>query len=218
MDDQTRRRLFEPFFTTKETGKGTGLGLSTVYGIVRQSGGDISVESEPGKGSIFRVYLPHATESSETRTPISSNHEVNPVSGTILLVEDEIAVRNLIQSVLTKQGYKVIAVSNGNEALEICRTFPERIHLLLTDIIMPGMNGSELQASAAKIRPDMRSMLMSGYSGHQFDNGIDIGPETAFIEKPFGPDELIEKIAASIGAADPTKVPPYSTASAGSRV
>ncbi|HQZ95840.1 MAG TPA: PAS domain S-box protein [Pyrinomonadaceae bacterium] len=217
MDDQTRRRLFEPFFTTKETGKGTGLGLSTVYGIVKQSGGDISVESEPGKGSTFRVYLPHATESSATRTPISSSPGVSSASGTILLVEDEIAVRNLIQSVLTKHGYKVIAVTNGDEALEICRTFADRIHLLLTDMIMPGMNGSELQFAASQIRPDMRTIIMSGYSGHQFDEGIDLGSETAFIEKPFGPDELIEKIRASVGAEDITSIAPYS-ASAGSRV
>ncbi|MEQ1604169.1 MAG: PAS domain S-box protein [Pyrinomonadaceae bacterium] len=218
MDDQTRRRLFEPFFTTKEAGKGTGLGLSTVYGIVKQSGGDISVESEPGKGSTFKVYLPQATESSMIRTPISGTPKINAASGTILLVEDEIAVRNLIQNVLTKQGYKVISANNGNEALEICRTFPERIHLLLTDMIMPGMNGSELQISAAKIRPGMRSILMSGYSGHPFDDRIALASETAFIEKPFSPDDLIEKIRASIGAEDATAIPPYSTASAGTRV
>lgn len=219
MDENTRRRLFEPFFTTKETGKGTGIGLSTVYGIVRQAGGDISVESEPGKGSIFKIYLPHAGENTETKAKVNSVPQAHPKSGTILLVEDELVVRNLIQNVLTIQGYNVIAVDNGEDALEICRTIPDNIDLLLTDMVMPGMNGAELQAAAIKIRPEMRTILMSGYSGYTNDEEIiTIGNESAFLEKPFGPDELIETVRASISTPQLTNSRPYSTVSAGSKI
>ncbi|MFT3743041.1 MAG: PAS domain S-box protein [Pyrinomonadaceae bacterium] len=220
MDDHTLRRLFEPFFTTKDTGKGTGLGLSTVYGIVKQSGGDISVESEPGKGSIFRVYLPHAAETTEIKTRPLAIPETDAKSGTILLVEDEQVVRNLIQNVLTRHGYKVFAVDNGEDALEFCNTFAETIDLLLTDMVMPGISGTDLQTAASRIRPDMRSILMSGYSGQPLDDEIiTLGSETAFLEKPFGPDELIEAVRSAIGSKKAiSNIPPYSTATAGSRV
>src|SRR5207253_1821780 len=141
MNDETKARLFEPFFTTKEQGKGTGLGLSTVYGIVKQSMGYIWVYSEPGLGTTFRVYLPAIDEEADSKQASQPSQPIAPGSETILLVEDDEMVRGLTRTTLEESGYKVLPAPNGEEALRICEQHPERIHLLLTDVVMPGMSG-----------------------------------------------------------------------------
>jgi signal transduction histidine kinase/CheY-like chemotaxis protein len=199
MDIETMSRIFEPFFTTKAKGKGTGLGLSTVYGIVEQSGGRISVSSELNRGAIFEVYLPKSDE----RRPADqeSIHPVEAIGGseTILLVEDEEAVRNLSSQLLASKGYKVLEASNGGEALLICEQYPNRIHLMLTDVVMPHMSGRQLAERLAPIKPDMKIIYMSGYTDDTIlERGIP-SSETPFLNKPFTPDSLMRKVREVLG-------------------
>jgi two-component system, cell cycle sensor histidine kinase and response regulator CckA len=198
MDENTKRRIFEPFYTTKEAGKGTGLGLSTVYGIVRQSGGDISVESEPGKGSTFRVFLPAANTEKDERRSTYRSQETPKRTGSILLVEDESPVRTLVHSILTRQGFTVVPAESGEKALDICRTGDGTFDLLLTDMIMPGMDGITLQSKICEIRPGMRTLIMSGYTGETLEKAMLLEPNISFIGKPFGPEELIKSVVAII--------------------
>lgn len=200
MDETTLRRLFEPFFTTKETGKGTGLGLSTVYGIVRQSGGDISVQSEPGKGSTFKVYLPAAEEGRDEKENGRSTVPFAERAATILLVEDENIVRNLVKSILVRKGYEVIAVECGESALDYCRNAERQIDLLLTDMIMPGMDGLTLQRRLSELRPGMGSMIMSGYTGETLEKAMLLDPNVTFISKPFSPEDLVKAVADILGS------------------
>ncbi|MFM9904757.1 MAG: PAS domain S-box protein [Pyrinomonadaceae bacterium] len=199
MDEQTQRRLFEPFYTTKDVGKGTGLGLSTAYGIVKQSGGDIAVQSEIGRGSTFRVYLPCVDEAiaelpvSLKRTEISSGTE------TILLVEDEVSVRNLVNNVLTRQGYRVLEADSGSGALSVCKSYPKTINLLLSDMIMPKMSGTELKDEVLKVRPNVKLLFMSGYTGDAIGQNGALPAGAAFIEKPFTPDDLVRKVREVLG-------------------
>jgi len=198
IDEQTRKRIFDPFFTTKEIGKGTGLGLSTVYGIVKQSGGDIMVYSEIGHGTTFKIYLPRVDE--DVAAPIPTVEDEN-YSGTetVLLVEDEEIVRNLVREILKNFGYKVLEAAEGNEALSVCQTYPDTIHLLLTDTIMPGMGGIELKARIIKLRPEIKLLFMSGYTDDSLTVGGVLDPKIAFIEKPFTPDSLVRKIREVLG-------------------
>lgn len=192
MDAETCKHIFEPFFTTKEVGKGTGLGLSTVYGIVKQAGGQVSVYSEPGCGTTLAIYLP----CSPIDSGASEQTSAPPIKGTetVLLVEDEPALRKLAQSVLQANGYAVIAASSPEEALEYARSYPGRIHLLLTDIVMPGMNGQVLSSEVNWHRPDIRNIFMSGYTEHATLQRILSEPGAAFIQKPFTPSQLLEKV------------------------
>src|SRR6202008_4529056 len=167
MDTETQSRIFEPFFTTKGT-KGTGLGLSTVYGIVKQSGGYIWVYSEPGKGTSFKIYMPHVTVD-EVAAVVEqpAAHPAAPVEaarGTILVVEDETNLRRLTRQFLENQGYTVVEAPDGAAAVQICVAHQGIIHLMLTDVIMPGMNGRELAQRVSEIRPNMRVLYMSGYT------------------------------------------------------
>ena len=194
MDDETKAHIFEPFFTTKGPGKGTGLGLATVYGIVRQTGGGISVESEPGKGSTFRIYLPlERAPVDYTRTPVppldkSENFE------TVLVVEDEEIVRDLVRDVLEEQGYHILCAVDGLEALKLAANFDGTIHLLVTDVIMPNMNGHELAAKLSTVRPDMKILYVSGYSDNDIgDHGV-LDPRFELLQKPFTPQTLARKI------------------------
>ncbi len=202
MDDETQRRLFEPFFTTKEVGKGTGLGLSTAYGIIKQSGGDITVESEPGRGSTFKVYLPCVDEAVSYQPVSPRNSE--PTSGfeTILLVEDEVAVRILVNDILIRNGYTVLKADSGEAALKICKEYPNQIHLLLSDMIMPKMGGRELKDEVVKIRPNVRVLFMSGYTGDSIAKDLPGLSGSAFLEKPFTPDELVSKVRETLTADD----------------
>jgi two-component system cell cycle sensor histidine kinase/response regulator CckA len=194
MDAATRQHIFEPFFTTKAVGLGTGLGLSTVYGIVQQSGGNILVYTEVGHGTTFKIYLPCVDESIE-RPRWTGDHGLK-FSGTetILVVEDEDIVRSLVREILTDNGYKVLEAAGGDEALKICTSYTEPIHLLLTDVIMPRIGGSELKASVVRLLPDIKALFMSGYTDDSVAHRSIAEEDVAFIEKPFTPDALARKI------------------------
>ncbi len=193
MDADVQAHLFEPFYTTKERGKGTGLGLATVYGMVRQSGGHVTVESAPGKGSTFRVYLP-AVQAAVEVTP---SHGVAPLhrgSETILLVEDDPSVRSVARRVLTRFGYTVIEAVDGASALQQAREHVGRIHLLLTDIIMPGMNGRRVAEEVGFVRPDLKLLFMSGYTDDAIVHHGVVDAGIPFLQKPFTVDELAGKV------------------------
>jgi two-component system cell cycle sensor histidine kinase/response regulator CckA len=193
MDAATAAQIFEPFFTTKPQGKGTGLGLATCYGIVRQAGGHIRVTSEPGRGTTFRVFLPK-TE----MTPVSdADVGVAPPSGgaeTILVTEDEAQVRHLAASILRNRGYQVLEASAGAEALAIADSYTESIDLLLTDIVMPQMHGTDLAARLRERRPDVAVLFMSGYADHEVGGDTARVKDSAFIAKPFNPTALGAKV------------------------
>lgn len=194
MDANTQSRIFEPFFTTKEVGKGTGLGLATVYGIVKQSGGTIMVYSEPGHGTAFKIYLPCVDEAVET--PRWSWEREGGYFGTetVLLVEDDDAVRRFVSHVLENYGYTVLEASNGPDALALCQNYSEPVHLLISDMILPKMRGTELRESVVEMLPDIKVLFMSGYTDQAIaDRGM-IDADTAFIEKPFTPDALSRKV------------------------
>ena len=191
MDDDTVSRIFEPFFTTKEDGKGTGLGLATVYGIVTQSGGEISVASQLGSGSRFRVRLPL----SEDEAPAGEHvEEASAPAGSesVLLAEDEETIRRLVTEVLTRNGYRVVAAATGDEALELLERHGAAIDLLLTDIVMPGMSGPDLARAAQLRNPALRVLYTSGYASEPDEAFED--PNVAFIGKPFSPQALVAKV------------------------
>jgi PAS domain S-box-containing protein len=194
MDAGTLAHIFEPFYTTKESGRGTGLGLSTVYGIVKQSGGYIWVYSEPGKGSTFKVYLPRVEDSVEPVEPKRTPFVAQRGSEVVLLVEDEEAVRDLVKTILTGQGYEVIVARDPEHAEAIAGKFPGEIHLLLTDVVMPGTSGRELAARILITRPDIRVLYMSGYTENVITSGGMLERGLTFLQKPFSPAVLVQKI------------------------
>jgi CheY-like chemotaxis protein len=204
MDEDTRKRIFEPFFTTKPPGQGTGLGLATVYGIVKQSQGWIRVYSEPGAGTMFRIYLPRIQ-------PVSSGSEESaavqtgaPCSETILLVEDQEEVRQFAAQVLAECGYRVLSASSGSEALALVEHYSETIDVLVTDVVLPGMNGFELAKRLVALRPGIRVLFTSGYTGEVttlrgiLDRGL------AYLPKPYVPNLMAAKVRAVIDAPAPT--------------
>ena len=193
MDEDTKSRIFDPFFTTKEVGKGTGLGLATVYGVVKQSGGFVWVESTLGKGATFEIYLPQTVEkagASEMRSKVTS---LLRGSETILLVEDEEGVRELAREFLNCNGYKVLEASDGQEALEIAARYHDTIHLLLSDMVMPRMGGTALANALRATRPEIKILLMSGYAEYA-GNGNSGEYETASLQKPFSMSSLTKKV------------------------
>jgi signal transduction histidine kinase len=194
MDADTQTHIFEPFFTTKGLGKGTGLGLATVYGIVKQSGGKIDVDSALGKGTTFKIYFPRVEGAAERLEPISAPNAALRGSETILLVEDEEMVRALAQAILERYGYTVLAAKHVNDALRIAQEGPQAIHLLLTDTIMPGMHGTELAQHVLAIRPAMKVLYMSGYADKAFTHTGTGEPGLAFLQKPFTPQTLGRKV------------------------
>ena len=196
MDDETKKQIFEPFFTTKETGKGTGLGLSMVYGIVKQLDGYVWVESEPNGGTTFDLYFPRAEDTDEVTSV--EIHNTNPKHGTetVLLVEDEDIVRELSSEVLRSCGYKVIEASSGKEALRSYKEFGEEISLLMTDVVMPGMNGEELAKQLLSIQPELKILYSSGYIDNPIALSDGLKHGAAFIQKPFTNIELARKIRA----------------------
>jgi PAS domain S-box-containing protein len=188
MDEATLQRAFEPFFTTKAPGKGCGLGLSTVYGIVKQHEGYAAVESAPGRGATFRVYLPRIEAPAVVPRDETGRSPLPGGSETIMLVEDEEAVRGLVREILTRLGYRVLVASDGLEALALSRECSEPIHLLLTDVIMPGMDGRELAERMMVERPDTRILFMSGYAEPPI-------PDDVLLSKPVTPDALARKVS-----------------------
>ena len=193
MDAATRARIFEPFFTTKEVGKGTGLGLATVYGIVQQSDGAIQVESEPGRGATFRIYLPRV-ESAATGVPAAALVAAAPGRETVLVVEDERAVRLLEAEVLTAQGYRVLVAGDAQEALALEERCQEPIALLVTDVVMPGRSGRELAQEFLRRRPETRVLYVSGYANDAFVGRGLLEARTWFLQKPFTPEVLAHKM------------------------
>jgi len=199
MDAATRSRLFEPFFTTKEQGKGSGLGLSTVYGIIKQSDGHITVYSQPNCGTIFEIYLPRMVEA----VPVSRKGAKPKGSETILLVDDEEGVLKLVHAILQSNGYNVIEAGNGASALAAFEKNAHKIDLVLTDVVMPQMNGFELGERLTAERPDIRILYMSGYRDSPI--GAKPGaPPRPFLHKPFTPDVLLEKVREVLDARAPT--------------
>jgi len=194
MDEATRSRIFEPFFTTKEQGKGTGLGLSIVYGIVKQAGGEIIVYSEPGHGTVFKLYFPAIEESAEPLPLPPAELEVDRATETVLVVEDEDQVRSLTETMLTRQGYQVLAASSGPAALEIVREHPGEIHLMLTDVVMPGMTGVKLAQEVGKLRPAIRVLYMSGYTDASVNGAGVFTKDMEYLEKPFTSATLQRKL------------------------
>jgi len=201
MDAATLSRAFEPFFTTKEQGKGTGLGLATVYGIIRQSGGHIRIDSKPGKGTHVKIYLPNVEG-----TPLlshSSNSLLPEFRGgeTILLVEDEVEVRELIGEVLLAQGYTVLFCADGIQALELCKNYPGEIHLLLTDIILPGICGPKLAEAVQAARPKALELFMSGHFGNEAGEQKLAERGARYIPKPFTIKNLLRKVRETLDCA-----------------
>jgi signal transduction histidine kinase len=198
MDEETKLRAFEPFFTTKD--HGTGLGLSTAYGIVTQSGGKIDVESAPGKGAVFSAYFP-AVHAAGRRASQRTDDAASPNGGseTVLLVEDEDVVRDLAHRILSMSGYKVIEAGSGEEALQVADTYGGTIDLLVTDVVMPGMNGRELADRLLELKPGTRILYMSGYTEDiVIQRGV--SEDRAFIAKPFTPAELIRTVRVALDA------------------
>jgi CheY-like chemotaxis protein len=196
MSDEVRSHIFEPFFTTKEMGRGTGLGLSTVFGIVKQSSGDIWVESEEGRGSLFKIYLPRADQTETSPAKIDAKKKAPLGSETILLVEDNTQVRELARRVLQRQGYTLLEAKDGEEALRLAGDYSAPIHLLLTDVVMPGMSGTALAEQLAKTHPELKTLYMSGYTDEAIAHHGVLAPDVEFLSKPFSPLDLARKIRA----------------------
>jgi PAS domain S-box-containing protein len=194
MDAQTKARIFEPFFTTKEAGKGTGLGLATVYGIVGQSGGHIDVQSTIGQGTTFRVLWPQAAGPVKSPTAPSIDLTVLGGTETILLVEDEDAVRRLASKVLAGYGYRVIEAGDGAEAEQLGKRSAEYLHLMITDVVMPGISGLELAQRLAPLRPKMKVLFMSGYADDAITRRGVLAEDAAFLQKPFPPEVLARRV------------------------
>jgi len=198
MDKETQSRIFEPFFTTKEKGKGTGLGLSTVYGIVKQSGGYVMVQSEESRGTSFHIYLPRVEGTPEK---LAAPVAVTALGGTetVLLVEDEESVRQLVRETLAAKGYRVIEAQNGEMGLEIAAQHDGKIDLVITDIVMPGIGGHELVKRLVVARPETKVLYLSGYTEDAIANGGSIDSGAAFLQKPFTLQSLSRKVREVLG-------------------
>jgi two-component system cell cycle sensor histidine kinase/response regulator CckA len=196
MDRETQARIFEPFFTTKEKGKGTGLGLSTVYGIIKQSGGYVFVQSEPGRGTVFTIYFPRVDEPSEARGAAPVSLAAAGGCETILLVEDEESVRQLVRETLEARGYLVLEAANGQDALTLAARHSGAIQLIITDVVMPGLSGHELVSQLLPVRPDIKALYLSGYAEDAIT--APLAPK-AFLQKPFTLQSLSRKVREVLG-------------------
>jgi CheY-like chemotaxis protein len=194
MDAAIQARIFEPFFTTKGKGKGTGLGLATVYGIIKQSNGFIWVYSEPGKGTTFKVYFPRVEGDIAELTEESQPEQGARGVETVLIAEDEPSVRALAARILRGRGYTVLEAANGKEALGVAEKYVGEIHLVLTDVVMPGISGRELVSRLEVIRPGIKSLYVSGYTDTAIVHNGMLDSGVAFLQKPFTVDDLTRKI------------------------
>jgi CheY-like chemotaxis protein len=204
MDQQTQAHIFEPFFTTKAVGKGTGLGLATVYGIVKQSSGHIEVQSTLGRGSSFQIFLPAEAQAATALEPGNDAAEPAFAGETILVVEDAAALRDLVCQALSVSGCTVLSAPEAQEALRILSQQKGAIHLLITDVIMPGMNGPALAKQVRAMRPETKILYMTGYSG-EFVRSDMLIPGVSFIQKPFTPADLRRKIRKMLADKPATK-------------
>jgi two-component system cell cycle sensor histidine kinase/response regulator CckA len=210
MDAVTQASIFEPFFTTKGPGKGTGLGLATVYGIIQQAGGAIYVYSEPGQGSVFKVYLPRIEAPAEAPAEARIRTEQSmplayqaTAARTLLLVEDDPGVRGLAAQVLEEAGHRVLQAGNGEEALALAASFDGAIALLLTDVVMPGMNGRALAERVRVLQPGIGVLYMSGYTDDMVVRAGVVTEGTAFLQKPYTPETLVERVRALLPQSAP---------------
>jgi len=205
MDPETKRKIFEPFFTTKPTGEGTGLGLATVYGIVRQSGGAITVESEPGQGTRFRVFLPCVADRALDKgpdpvEPVLSGRERRSL---ILLVEDDDGVRQLTGRMLEQYGYQVMPAADGAEALQLLSGLSHGVDAVVSDVVMPGIGGTELIRELRARWPELPVLFLSGYTGEDVSGDLQPGSRQAFLQKPFSPDALAAALEDLLADARP---------------
>jgi CheY-like chemotaxis protein len=201
MDAETKEHIFEPFFTTKERGKGTGLGLAMVYGAVKQNWGNIWVYSEPSRGTTFKIYLPRIRDIEKPAAPeVRSREKQIRGSETVLLVEDEEGVRSFVNKILQSEGYKVLVASQPDMALETCRQNEGAIHVLLTDVVMPQMNGRELAEKVLSQRPDTKVIYMSGYTDVAITHHRVLQAGVPFLEKPFTAEALTRVVREVIDA------------------
>jgi CheY-like chemotaxis protein len=194
MDADTKAHMFEPFFTTKEFGKGTGLGLSTVYGIVKQSGGSVWVYSEVGIGTTFKIYLPCVGPAPEIAAPSDIPEKIEGGLQTILVVEDEVPLLEVTHRSLEAFGYVILAANSPAEPMRISASHPGPIHLMVTDVIMPGMSGAQLASRLSASRPEMKVLYVSGYTDDTIVRHGVLEPGLAFLQKPFSPRTLARKV------------------------
>ena len=194
MDRATAERVFEPFFTTKPRGQGTGLGLSTVYGIVKQTGGHITVYSEPGTGTTFKILLPVAKEGASAAPKPARAESAPGGNESLIICEDDVAVRELMARALTTAGYNVLVATDPSKALEMAKDHAGPLELLITDVIMPDMNGKQLSEALTKIRPDIRTLFVSGYTSHVIAHHGVLEDGVDFLEKPYTQRQLLLKV------------------------
>jgi CheY-like chemotaxis protein len=203
MDKDTQTHIFEPFFTTKEQGKGTGLGLAVVHGIISQSGGHISVHSQVDQGTTFNIYFPRLETTGEFISQPESARPSWDGAETILLVEDEEMVREVARRILLKSKYTVLEAHQASEAIELCRRHSGQIHLLLTDVVMPGgMSGRQLAERLGSLYPEMKTLYISGYTDNTISHHGVLEPNLAFLQKPFTPDALMQKVREILDFSD----------------
>jgi PAS domain S-box-containing protein len=201
MNRETQARIFEPFFTTKEKNKGTGLGLSTVYGIIKQSGGYVFVQSELGRGTVFTIYFPRVDEPSEAHGIVPVSHAAAGGNETVLLVEDEDSVRQLVRETLESRGYRVLEAANGNAAIALAASHADPIHLIITDVVMPGLSGHELVQQLLPARPAIKVLYLSGYAQDAFAAPAAAEAQKTFLQKPFTLQSLTRKVREILGPA-----------------
>ena len=194
LDEASRARIFEPFFTTKKLGQGTGLGLSTVHGIIKQSGGHITVYSEVGQGATFKVYLPRLRQPVPAEAAAPPSCTLDRGTETILLVEDEDMVRQVARRILEMHGYTVLEAASGHDALLVSQKTQGPIHLMLTDVVMPGMSGGQTAERLQAQRPELKVLFMSGHTENSIVHHGVLDPGVAFIQKPFRSDLLVHKV------------------------
>jgi CheY-like chemotaxis protein len=205
MAPETLARIFEPFFTTKEAGRGTGLGLATVYGIVKQSNGHISVDSEPGRGTTFRVYLPRREEGVAGAATATAETGTSTGTETVLLVEDDSDLRAVARELLLARGYAVLDSGDPEEAIRVADEYSGRIHLVITDVVMPKMNGRAMAGVLHERRPDARVLYTSGYTDDAIVRHGVLEPGIEFLQKPFTPGTLARKVRQVLDQPDPAK-------------
>jgi CheY-like chemotaxis protein len=204
MSPEVQAHLFEPFFTTKQRGQGTGLGLASVYGIVKQAGGHIRVYSEQGVGTTFKIYLPRIRQAAQPLRPAELRDKMSFGSETILLVEDEDGVLDLARRVLGRLGYTLLEARDGQAALQIASSHPGPIHLLLTDVVMPGMGGKAVAEQLSAGRPNLKTLFMSGYADNAVVHRGMLDPGVAFLQKPFRPFDLAHKVREILDSSEKT--------------